>query len=134
MNVTIKLDKKSLLEVESNFRGMENRLIRKELKHIVREGAKMFVKSAKAQAPRLTGTLQRNITEKTRIRRGNIYSLIGAKWLEQKKNPALYIHILETGGKKKPVGDNPFLADSFRQKRKAVESHILKRLKGEVEK
>lgn len=131
---SIQIDKGSFERVLKNFSDLERRVIRKRLKEIVKEGGNTFLQEMKSRVPTDTGLLKRNLTQRVKMKKDGIYTLAGAKWLEQAKNPAVYIHILETGGKVKPKGTNPFMKKSFESKQKLVEKTILSRLKGEVEK
>ena len=131
---SIQIDKGSFERVLKNFSDLERRVIRKRLKEIVKEGGNTFLQEMKSRVPTDTGLLKRNLTQRVNMKKDGIYTLAGAKWLEQAKNPAVYIHILETGGKVKPKGTTPFMKKSFESKQKLVEKTILSRLKGEVEK
>jgi len=117
--------------LEGFQRGIRNKVIRETVKEV----GEIFVKELKSSAPKDTGILQRNIKQKVKTKRNYIYSIFGAKWLGESgttkgKNPAIYIHVLEHGGKKRSRGTKPFAKEAFNRKRDKGISLVKRRLMG----
>ena len=82
---------------------------------VLRTGIKQKAPVNTDQTANQRGLLKRSISvrHKTYKRSQLFYSIIGAKWVDQQKNPAKYIHILETGGQVYSRGLNPFAKRAF---------------------
>lgn len=134
-NTALEIDQKSIDEMVKKLQNFENKVGKKVIRTAVREGSKTIKKSLRDNAPTDTGLLKRNITFKMRTakRYKGIYSIIGAKWLEQNKNPAIYIHVLEHGGKKLSRGTRPFAKRAFDRVSSRARADVINSMKQGVE-
>ena len=130
-DISVALDQKSVEDMIKKLKNFEKKVGKKIIRTAVKEGATTIKESIKANAPTDTGLLKRNIAVKTRVAKGGkgIYSIIGAKWLEQNKNPAIYIHVLETGGKKLSAGTRPFAKDAFNKAATSARADVIQSMK-----
>lgn len=134
-DLQVKWDESSFQEVISRLDRFERRIKNKVIRETVREAGDIFVKEIKSASPKSTGLLKRNIKQKVKTKRNYIYSIFGAKWLGESgttkgKNPAIYIHILEHGGKKRSKGTRPFAREAFKRKKGQGISLVKRRLMG----
>lgn len=132
-DVQFKWDTKSFDGMIRNLEGFQRKVRNKVIRETVREAGGIFVKELKASTPRHTGMLRRNIKQKVKTKRNYIYTIFGAKWVGESgstkgKNPAIYMHVLEHGGKKRSRGTNPFAKSAFKRKRSMAASLVKRRL------
>ena len=110
----------------------EKKIGKKVVRTAVRKSSNSIKDRIKFSAPAESGQLRRNlkVKVKTNNRTKTIYGIIGAKWLEDtNKNPAIYIHILEHGGKHKPAGTNPFAREAFDASRQQAAAIVVSELR-----
>lgn len=134
-DLSIKWDQPSFDGMVRKLERFDRRVRNKVIRETVREAGDIFVKELKSSTPKQTGLLKRNIKQKVKTKRNYIYSIFGAKWLGESgttkgKNPAIYIHILEHGGKKRSKGTRPFAREAFKRKRGQGISLVKRRLMG----
>ena len=133
LDISVKWDHKSFDGMVRTLERFEKKVRNKVLRDTVRETGKIFVNELKSSAPKDSGTLKRNIKQKVRTKKNYIYSIFGAKWVGESgttkgKNPAIYIHVLEHGGKKRSSGTRPFARDAFNRKRAQAVALVKKRM------
>lgn len=123
-DITFDFNPRDIDKIMKNLQKFDDKLKKKIVKTSVREAGKVFVDGLRTAVPndsgRGTGLLRRKMTQSVRMKRGFVNSTIGAKWTEGKKNPAIYVHILEHGGSgkyRKTRGTNPFAKRAFDRKR-----------------
>lgn len=140
-DIDFKFDKRDVERMIKNMGIISVDIRKKAVRKGVTAGGKVIRASIKESAPsnkssdRQRGLLKRSISvrNKTYKRSQLFYSIIGAKWIDQKKNPAKYIHILETGGKKYSRGLNPFARDAFKRKENAAARATINTMKFEFD-
>ena len=141
-DIDFKFDKRDVERMITNMGVISADIRKKAVRKGVTAGGKVIRASMKESAPpnkdssdRQRGLLKRSISvrNKTYKRSQLFYSIIGAKWIDQKKNPAKYIHILETGGQKYSRGLNPFARDAFKRKENAAARATINTMKFEFE-
>ena len=133
------LDKNSLNDTIKNLKKFETRLVKKELRKIVKETGDIFLQDLKSSTPVDTGDLKRNLKQKVRTprNRGGIHSMIGAKWIEgAEKNPYVKFWSLNpsrnkgAGGKRlsgaKSFG---FAMASFKRKKEPARKYFIREMK-----
>lgn len=123
-DLTFDFDEREINKIMKNLQKFDDKIKKKIVRTSVREAGKVFVSGLRSAVPndsgRGTGNLKRYITQKVKTKRGFVNSTIGAKWVESKNNPAIYVHILEHGGSgkyRKTKGTNPFAKKAFDRKR-----------------
>jgi HK97 gp10 family phage protein len=134
-DLTIKWDQPSFDGMIRKLERFDRRVRNKVIRETVREAGDIFVKEIKSATPQKTGLLKRNIKQKVKTKRNYIYSIFGAKWIGESgttrgKNPAIYIHVLEHGGRKRSRGTKPFAREAFKRKRGKGISLVKRRLIG----
>lgn len=131
--ISVTFSKRSLDDLIKSFENVPDEIRKKAVRKSVREATKVLTSAVKAAAPVQSGTLKRNISARHRTySRGRLfYSLVGAKYLEQKNNPGVYIHILETGGQKFQRGQNPFAKAAFERVSPRAKIALISTLKSE---
>lgn len=130
-DINISLSKRDIDAMVAKLSRFETKLTNKVVRTAVRKSSNEIKERIKFAAPKDSGQLRRNLKVKVRTnkRTGSIYGLIGAKWLEDNKNPAIYMHVLEHGGKHKRKGTNPFAAEAFNASKPQAVARILSELK-----
>jgi HK97 gp10 family phage protein len=123
-DMTFTFDAKEIDRIMKNLQKFDDKIKKKIVRTSVREAGKVFVDGLRTAVPndsgRGTGLLRRKMTQSVKMKRGFVNSTIGAKWVEGKDNPAIYVHILEHGGSgkyRKTRGTNPFAKRAFDRKR-----------------
>lgn len=130
----IHFQKREIDRMVKQLSWTSDKIRRKAVRKAVTAGGKVLQKAIKESAPVYTGTLKRNIgiRNRTYARSQLFYSIVGAKWLEQRNNPAIYMHILETGGKKLSRGRNPFARQAFEKASPSARAKVISTLRSEV--
>lgn len=107
---------------------------RKSVRRAVSAGGKELKSGIKEAAPVETGFLKRKVATRARTyKRGTLfYSIVGAKWIEGPKNPAVYIHVLEDGGQKRSKGTRPFARSAFDDRAPRARAEVLAVLRREL--
>jgi hypothetical protein len=137
----IVFDKLSLKTSLNNLKRFETRLVKKELRKIVKETGNILLEEIKASTPVDTGDLKRNIRQKVRVpkNRGGIHSLIGAKWIQGDENPYIKFWSLNPSKNRGAEGKRlrgaksfGFAMDAVNRKRKSAENYFYKEMRNLV--
>ena len=133
VDIAINWDSKDFDGMIRTLERFEKKVRNKVLRGAVRETGDIFVKELKSSAPKDSGLLRRSMKQKVRTKKNYIYSIFGAKWIGDSgttkgKNPAIYFHVLEHGGRKRSSGTNPFARDAFDRNRSKAVSLVKSRL------
>lgn len=132
-----RMSQKSVNDMIKRLSDYEMKVGKKVVRKAVRSGSKVIQDRIRFAAPKITGTLRRNIVTRVRFSRRSksIYALIGAKWIQDSnKNPAIYMHILEHGGKYLSRGTNPFAEVAFNASRQQAVASVVNTMKTEINK
>ena len=123
-DLTFDFDPKEFDAMVRKIQKLNDKLKKKIMRTSVREAGKVFIDGLKTAVPndsgRGIGLLRRKMSQSVKMKRGFVNATIGAKWVEGKDNPAIYVHILEHGGSgkyRKTRGTNPFAKRAFDRKR-----------------
>ena len=132
----IEFKKRDIDRLVKQLASTSEQIRKRGVRRAVTAGGKVLQKAIKSATPVDSGTLKRNIGVRNRTYKRSqlFYSIVGAKWLERKQNPAVYMHILETGGKKLSRGRNPFARQAFEQASPAARAKVVSTLRSEVAK
>ena len=130
--IDVEFGDKQFLEMQKFLRMTGEAIAKKVSYRAVKAGTHYLEQKMKADAPIDTGDLRRNIAHKVKRYSGTIYGIYGSKWVDKQKNPGIYIHILEHGGKHYGKGLNPFARRSFNSNRQAAEALVLRFMKAGI--
>jgi HK97 gp10 family phage protein len=128
-----------LFTLDRVAQDMRKKAVRKGVSaggRVLRTGIKQKAPVNTDQTANQRGLLKRSISvrHKTYKRSTLFYSVVGAKWLDQPKNPAKYIHILETGGQVYSRGLNPFATRAFDANATRARLMVINTIKDEIKK